>query len=82
MLILVRSIRAADCSMDCKDVSLWKVRETYFSGQIQGEEGASCADLLHGSSNSKEDCPRKLPHQRYELGKNVSLELSSRLVQS
>ena len=57
MLILMRSIRAADGSMNCKNISLWKIRETYFSGQIQGKDGASCGDLLHGTSNSKEDCP-------------------------
>lgn len=58
MLILMRSIRAADGSMNCKDISLWKIRETYFSGEIQGKDRASCVGLLHSPSNGKENCHR------------------------
>lgn len=32
VLILMRSVRAADGSMHWKDIALWKIRETYFSG--------------------------------------------------
>lgn len=58
LLIFMRSIGPADGSMNCKDISLWKIRETYFSGQIQGEDRASCVGLLHSTSHSKEDCLR------------------------
>lgn len=81
MLVLMKSIGPADGSMNCKDISLWKIRETYFSGQIQGEDRASCVGLLHSTSHSKEDRLRQLLHQCFELGEGVSLELSSCLAE-
>lgn len=32
MLIFMRSVRSTDGSMHWQNISLWKIRETYFSG--------------------------------------------------